>query len=187
MKFLNISLIKYINSPNEVKDEYELALKYSDYSNRPVDNIGIGRLDSKTFGVVKDLQQQAKQGFCLKEYIDTFVQLSGKSIKEIVSIPVFDFFATKTYLDTEIIRINETEEKLLSHDSTFEEQAAGLDRFAKFGVSLQIDSLAGGDVTKWEAVRALPYEVAFLKLLMDKTKADFSKDYNDIMSKRRKH
>ncbi|MDD3645502.1 MAG: hypothetical protein PHR19_08255 [Bacteroidales bacterium] len=186
-KYLDISLIQYINSPDHIKEEYDIALMYSNYATEPRDTLKIGPLTSQTFGKVKDIQTMYIKGLWLKDTINLLSELTGKALKEIVSISVFDFFAQKAYLDAEIRRIVDTEGKLLAYTPTMEEEAAGLDRFNKFGVALQLDSLAGGDVLKWEEVRALPYEIAILKLVIDKTKNDYSKDLNDIIKAKHKH
>jgi hypothetical protein len=41
--------------------------------------------------------------------------------------------------------------------------------------------LAGGDITKWEIVLAMPYERILTKLLLNKTEAEYQKRYSEMM------
>lgn len=48
------------------------------------------------------------------------------------------------------------------------EKAAGIEVFQSFGIHATIDSLAAGDILKWEGVLLMPYAVIFEKMKMAK-------------------
>ncbi|WP_255456696.1 hypothetical protein [Mucilaginibacter sp. 14171R-50] len=41
--------------------------------------------------------------------------------------------------------------------------------------------MAGGDITKWSLVLAMPYERVLTKLLLNKTEAEYQKRYSEMM------
>lgn len=61
------------------------------------------------------------------------------------------------------------------------ERKAGIESFKKFGYINTVDSLAGGDVLKWNDVLNLPYEMVFLKQLRNKTQEAYSKKYQELV------
>ena len=79
-----------------------------------------------------------------------------------------------------------TENKLLSSKPTPIEKQAGIDTFNKFGVMNTVNSLAGGDVLKWELVKQLPYEMYLTKLLMNKTESEYQKKYSKLLEQENK-
>ena len=44
-----------------------------------------------------------------------------------------------------------------------------------------VNSLAGGDVLKWDLVLAMPYERYLTKLLLNKTESEYQKKYSKLM------
>ncbi|WP_143014197.1 hypothetical protein [Mucilaginibacter pineti] len=60
------------------------------------------------------------------------------------------------------------------------EKRAGIQSFEKFKYINTINSLAGGDITKWDAVMNMPYERILTKLLLNKTEAEYQKKYMEI-------
>jgi hypothetical protein len=63
------------------------------------------------------------------------------------------------------------------------EKAAGIKNFEPFGVINTVNSLAGGDVLKWESIMQLPYEKYFTKLLLNKVESEYQKKYQKLMQK----
>ncbi|MBE9662014.1 hypothetical protein [Mucilaginibacter myungsuensis] len=61
------------------------------------------------------------------------------------------------------------------------EQRAGIKNFEPFKYINTINSLAGGDVTKWDTVLNLPYHTVLTKLLLNKTEAAYQKRYGELM------
>ncbi len=78
--------------------------------------------------------------------------------------PLDKFWRFFNYLKSGVISILETEKIALAYEPTAKEIEAGMDRFEGLGVYMQTRSLTGGDITKFEAVRRLPYSFCFTEL-----------------------
>jgi hypothetical protein len=61
------------------------------------------------------------------------------------------------------------------------EKRAGIQAFEKFRYINTVNSLAGGDITKWQLILAMPYERILTKLLLNKTEAEYQKRYGEMM------
>ena len=177
MKLPFITIGEYLHLDNEERKDYDFAIRYSEQSEAK-DLLLFGDITKKTFGEVKDWQQL----FTEKDY---FVKFLTKFDEKLLTLDVFGFFAFYRYVESEVVRVSEVESILLSHEPTADEVAAGIDRFNKFGVALQIDNLAKGDVTKWEAIKQMPYEHCLLKLAIDKNSNDFQRDYQNLILNKR--
>jgi uncharacterized protein YgbK (DUF1537 family) len=62
------------------------------------------------------------------------------------------------------------------------EKKAGIRDFEKFKYINTINSLAGGDITKWTDILNMPYERVLTKLLLNKTEAEYQKRYSELLS-----
>jgi len=60
------------------------------------------------------------------------------------------------------------------------EKRAGIQSFEKFRYINTVNALAGGDITKWELILAMPYERVLTKLLLNKTEAEYQKRYGEM-------
>ncbi|MBS1525192.1 MAG: hypothetical protein JST19_06060 [Bacteroidetes bacterium] len=65
------------------------------------------------------------------------------------------------------------------------EKKAGIQAFAKFKYINTVNALAGGDVTKWAEILALPYDRMLTKLLLNKTEADYQRRYSELLNAQR--
>jgi len=63
------------------------------------------------------------------------------------------------------------------------ERKAGIQSFEKFKYINTINSLAGGDITKWGEILNIPYERILTKLLLNKTEAEYQKRYSELLEK----
>lgn len=84
------------------------------------------------------------------------------------------------YLLSQLIQ---TENKLLASVPSILEKKAGIQSFEKFTYINTINSLAGGDITRWAAILNMPYERVLTKLLLNKTEAEYQKRYSELISK----
>lgn len=64
--------------------------------------------------------------------------------------------------------------------------ASGINRLDEFGAMVVIDNLAGGDILKYEKIKALPYFEIYQKLKMDKIQAEIKEQYEKIMIEKSK-
>ncbi|RYY36803.1 MAG: hypothetical protein EOP46_05080 [Sphingobacteriaceae bacterium] len=62
------------------------------------------------------------------------------------------------------------------------EQRAGIQSFEKFKYINTINALAGGDITKWDAILNTPYNRVLTKLLLNKTEAEYQRKYSEMIS-----
>ena len=58
------------------------------------------------------------------------------------------------------------------------------ERLGRFGVLNVINSLADGDITKWNDILKLPYTTVFTKLKMDKERAAINRDIQAIQKRK---
>ncbi|WP_426672094.1 hypothetical protein ACPPVU_12770 [Mucilaginibacter sp. McL0603] len=65
------------------------------------------------------------------------------------------------------------------------EKKAGIQAFEKFNYVNTVNILAGGDVTKWADILALPYERILTKLLLNKTEAGYQRKYQELLNGQR--
>lgn len=65
------------------------------------------------------------------------------------------------------------------------EKKAGIRAFEKFKYINTINSLATGDITKWDIILNMPYERILTKLLLNKTEAEYQKRYSELMQAQR--
>jgi hypothetical protein len=79
-------------------------------------------------------------------------------------------------------RLIETENKLLSSLPSALEKKAGIQTFEKFKYINTVNSLAGGDLTKWTEILNMPYERVLTKLLLGKAEAEYQRRYSELMS-----
>ena len=179
MKLPFITIGEYCQLTNEERKDYDFAIKYSTQSEAK-DILLFGDITKKTFGEVKDWQQL----FSDKE---SFVKFLTMFDEKLLTLDVFSFFAFYRYVESEVVRVSEIEQKLLSHEPTADEVAAGIDRFNVFGVAIQINNLANNQVWMWDTVKALPYEYGLLQLSLGKTSNDFQRDYQELMIKKQRN
>ena len=79
------------------------------------------------------------------------------------------------------------EQTHLASDPDFDMLAAGIDKMNIFGELNTIDVLAGGDILKWDLVKALPYKDIFDKQLKSLKEGQFQKEYAKVMSNKNKN
>ena len=62
------------------------------------------------------------------------------------------------------------------------EKKAGVQAFEKFKYINTVNSLASGDITKWDTILAMPYERVLTKLLLNKTEAEYQRRYSELIN-----
>lgn len=178
MKLPLITIAEYLAL--EDKTEYNFALKYAEQS-QARDVLNFGDLVKKSFGDVKDYQYL----FSKEDYIIRFVNKYGA--KKLNHLNVFEFFAFIRYVASQVERVNNIENQLLSHSPTNDEVEAGLERFNKYGSFSQLNSLANNNILNFASVRKLPYEDALTKLAYDKDVNEYQRDLNKVITRKHRH
>jgi len=182
IQVLNISFVQYYS----LKDK-SLYNYYLEYAKLPaIDLFKIGDIFDAPFGFVKDMQDYLNHtGLTWEIFIDEISKFKHIPKTRVVKNSLFDMQSARLWLREQVIKINDLEASALGYASSAEEQAAGIEVFSKFRAFLQFDNLSGGDVTKIEAVRALPYSTCFAKLKLDADRAEYNQKLNEILKHRK--
>ena len=61
------------------------------------------------------------------------------------------------------------------------EVEAGIQSFDLYGAANVLETLSGGDVLKWEDVKGLSYDTVYVKLLMNRDKREYEKNYRRLI------
>ncbi len=169
-----ISLLDYFQLDD--RSEYDFWMKYS-FECEAKDVFKVGDFMKLPFGFIKNQQYELSKGMPWEKILEAFEILTRKTIKELVIMPLEIICQFKNYYIDEMNKINMIESETLCHEPDEKELKAGIDRFNVLGIYLQIESLAGNDVLKIEAVKKLPYETCYLWLYSQSLKAEYQKDY----------
>lgn len=173
-EFENITFKQYSELQNP--EEYSYIMKYSRLFNLPNDVYNAGDFTQKTFGIVKDLQYDLTKGATWMQLLDYFSKLTGKPVKDFVNDGIMQICQFKSYVFSEIERINEIEKVGLASQPTADEEKAGIERFGIYGNYLQFVDLANDDITKIEQVKQMKYIDCFMLLKLRHDRSQFQKD-----------
>lgn len=174
----NISLKEYFEL--EDKSEHDFIIKYI----LPKDVFEVGDLTEYPFGLIKDMQYDYSVGITWDQLIDYIVKLTKRRSHMIGKEKLVELAKFKSYLLSELDRINLIESELLGYTPNSEEIQAGIDRFEKFGSYGQLRKLAGDDITKLEEVKSLKYSHCLLELHYQKEEFEYTSRLNDIRYKK---
>jgi hypothetical protein len=165
MEIRDITLKEYFEL--EDRSEYDFVMKYSQRFNEPTDIFGMGELTNRSFGFVKDLQYTFSEGVEWKELINFVEVLTGETQRKLIEYRFIDWCKFMAFMVESLGTISKLEEHLV-YQTTGADEDAGISNLNKFGVFIQIDTLAKGDIRLYEQIRGLKYDLCFTKLLMDK-------------------
>ena len=166
IKLKSITYEQYKALDETEQGAYNFAFLYAkECEQRDVCNIG--PLTKQTFGFVKDLQQ-ASQSSNIFDVVFLFFK------EKVVSLNVFEYYAFYCYILEQLKFISKLEHKELNMEQDPDAKAAGADDFERFGPVMQIDKLAGGDVTKYDAIRNMSYEYCLTKLALITAEYNFN-------------
>ena len=148
-------------------------------------SIKIKPVMSLTFGQVLEIRNYLNsrdiEAVCLVVGLVT-----GLINDEVFLLPILDFYGIISSVKCDIIQMANMEANELENEDNdpimFEVNAG--ERLARFGALNPINSLAGDDITKWDAIQKLPYTTVFTKLKMDKERAAINKDIQAIQKRK---
>lgn len=163
----------------EIKDKDELydilfAIEFSEEFNKPVDHLGVGPITEFKFGVVKDLQELEDDSL---EEVFKAAHLPIDNSRDILSL-----FQQRSYILEGVKQISEVERQTLSSgpmtaresNALYDEEGNNL--FEGLSVVIQLATLSNNDVTKWEAIRNLPWSECYAMLLLDSRRNKFQRN-----------
>jgi hypothetical protein len=104
----------------------------------------------------------------------------------LLCMPYFKFFVLWNTLKKQVQKEIEHRQSVLGHGTSEEEEAAGVKNLAAFGHLLTVDSLAGRDILKHEAVEALDYGYVKLSLVMRSRESEYQENLIEVKRKNAK-
>lgn len=175
----NTPFTEFLNLQGEQAQNYVFALQYGIFEGK--DYFDFGEISEQSFGFVKDLQDLLFHGLTFKNCIEFISEKTEKDLDEIAKIPIFNLHQQRLYFRDSVEKINNIERIALVSSIKGIEDAAGIDVFNDYRSFLQYDALAGGDVTKFDEISKLPYNVCLTKLKLQKDRADYEKRLSEMM------
>lgn len=187
-------LIDFLSLENQIIDDYlpilELLSPVAEVDDPISETFGklkIPSVRSLKWGKVVTLKHLLSEGTteAIIEAVSIITKLPKESVYHFTIIP---FYSIYNGMLAQLIEINNMEvNELYSEDEDVVMiEAQANERMAKYGVINTIDSLAGGDITKWAEIEELPYMVVFTKLRMEKTRGDIKRDVKAIQERKNK-
>jgi hypothetical protein len=85
----------------------------------------------------------------------------------------------------EIENINQIEQNNLNSEPDNDMINSGINQLDVFGYLNVVDTLAGGDILKWESILALPYENVLDKMIKNTIESKIQKNYQKLISKKK--
>ena len=162
-------------------DLYQFVKKYGKRTNT-LFGVELEPLIYFSYGFVKiDLPSLLNENN-IDEIIKIICDIKDISVKKITDK---EKISLTLWLIDELEAIGSLEQNYLSSNPEPELIASGIDELNVFGELNIIDSLAGGDILKWEQVKQLPYHSIFDKLRKDNIERKINKNYNKIISKKK--
>ena len=160
---------------------YQFVKKYGKRTNTLFD-VELEPLIYFSYGFVKiDLPSLLNENN-IDEIIKIICDIKDISVRKITDK---EKISLTLWLIDELEAIGSLEQNYLSSQPEPELIASGIDELNVFGELNIIDSLAGGDILKWEQVKQLPYHSIFDKLRKDNIERKINKNYNKIISKKK--
>ena len=175
---VDISFQDYISLNN--RSQYDYYLRYGKL--KPLDYFKLGDITEQSYGFVKDMQEYLNySGLTWINYFKTMEEY-GHKINPKDSL--FTLQQSRLWLKEQIEFVNKLESDGLGHTPEPDEEVAGIDMFGKYRSFMQLDKLAGGNVTKYDEVRKQPYGTCFTKLKLESDKIEYETRLNKIRTKK---
>lgn len=139
-----------------------------------VDFFEIGDIEDLTLDQVINVKSKYNGLGSVINTMEILSYLKKITLKQVSNITLFDFFTFCHWLDSQMIRLYNME-LTLSSEISGPEKMAGVDVFRKFGYYIMISDLAGGDITKIDAVLNITYSTAFTEMKLRNERALYEK------------
>jgi len=120
----------------------------------------------------------------LTQLVSTLLKKEGSEL-DALGAEVHDIIGVIVWVLAELTRIQELEATYLTPEPNADLQNAGVEELQQFGEVNALDSLAGGDITKWEDIKKIPYHDVFDKMRKSLIESKVEKRYKEIMEAKR--
>lgn len=164
------------------KTDFEMLIKFASRSN-VLFGVEVPALIYMPYRFVKIDLPELFSSLNIEEIFKTICSNHNIEEKEINQIEIISFLL---WIKDEIEAIQKLEQTHLSSTPDPDMEAAGVQELNQLGEINTIDSLAGGDILKWELVEQLPYNKVFDKLLKNLIENKVNKNYHKIISSKKK-
>ncbi len=167
---------------NISKQEFDLLVKFSKRSN-VLFGVEVPQLIYMPYRFVKIDLPELLSTSNISELLETICKIHNIKIKQSETPEIISFIL---WLKDEFEKIQQLEQAHLSNQPDPDMIAAGVQELNELGEINIIDSLAGGDILKWEQIEQLPYHKVFDKLKKDMVENKINKAYHKIISSKKK-
>lgn len=103
---------------------------------------------------------------------------------EFTRIELLNAFSVYKWISEQYFEIAKIEVQELASEMTDEEKEAGAEDMQEFGYSVMLDSIAQGDLLKYDQYLKLPYAKVFRKMCMEKKRHDINKQMQENASRK---
>jgi hypothetical protein len=182
MKIKNLTFNEYYVL--EDKTEMNFAIKYGKELNEPLDVFDIGDFTELPFKIVKDMQYYITEGITWENIFEVVHEVKKIDHEHLGMMTIYSLARFKSYVDSEIQRINKIEGIALSHTPTNEEEIAGIEDLSDLGTYLQFRELANEDITKIKEIGQMKYSDCLLELVARKRIYEYRKELVKRKSKK---
>lgn len=178
-------ILEYLKPITEIKNPKYNKFKW--WSKEPI-KIQLPSFMMLTFSEVIEIRDSFNNA-SIDSILDVMVIVTKLEKRYIERFTITQFYGIINYIKEQLEFITNIEMNELNDD----EEDIDLitvnanERMAKFGVINTIDSLANGDLTKWDDIQKMQYSVVFTKLKMDKEKNKIQKEISELQKKRLKN
>lgn len=163
---------------NIPQEQLQLILKHGKRSNT-INKIECKPLIQFSFQIVKfDVSDLLKN----QKYVELAKLLFDDKIGVLNANNLLNFVL---WVLDEIENINKIESNNLQSNPDTDLVVAGINNLDVFGYLNVVDTLAGGDILKWEQILELPYNNVLDKLIKNNIENKIQKNYQKIISKKK--
>lgn len=167
---------------NISKQEFDLLVKFSKRSN-VLFGVEVPQLIYMPYRFVKIDLPELLSTSNISELLETICRIHNIETKQSETPEIISFIL---WLKDEFEKIQQLEQAHLSNQPDPDMIAAGVQELNELGEINIIDSLAGGDILKWEQIEQLPYHKVFDKLKKDMVENKINKAYHKIISSKKR-
>ena len=155
--------------------------------NREPRTIEIGPVRDLLFCDVTNIRHAFNDG-STDAILEAVELATGLSRKQLLRLRISQFYGLLAAIKEDVIAIHHMEESELS-DVNFDinlELVNAKERMARYGTLNILDSLANGDILRWQEIEKLPYMTVFTKLKMDREKSNIQHEITQIQKQKLK-
>lgn len=172
----NYTLREFSQEPDETKERYNNILHYL----KPVETVNkIFYLSLEQVENIKDALRTGKEDKILES---VKVVQGFKKDKEVYNMTIIDLFGVINSIKQQVEKILKLEEQSLTpkYPNVKWNLVKGSEKMAKFGIINTLDDLSNNDITKYDAILAMPYNRVFGVLYKRTVKADIDIEMSKI-------